>query len=64
MHGVLREAARRGPLATDTLTGATIVLRQHNVEALSHDSRLQGISLLLSDLTGITDGPYATATAD
>jgi cytochrome P450 family 103 len=57
MHGVLREAARRGPLATDTLTGATIVLRQHDVETLSHDSRLQGIGLLLFDLMGIPDGP-------
>jgi len=57
MHGVLRDAARRGPLATDTLTGAVIVLRQQDVEALSRDPRLQGIGLLVFDLLGITDGP-------
>jgi cytochrome P450 len=57
MHGVLRAAAECGPLATDTLTGATIVLRQHDVEALSRDPRLQGIGLLVFDLMGITDGP-------
>ena len=57
MHRVLREAAERGPLAMDTLTGGNIVLRQHDVEALSHDPRLQGIGLMLFDLMGITDGP-------
>jgi cytochrome P450 len=57
MHGVLRDAAERGPLATDTLTGATIVLRQRDVEALSRDSRLSGIGMLLFDLMGITGGP-------
>jgi hypothetical protein len=36
LHAVLRDAAQRGPLATDTLTGATVVLRQQDVEALSH----------------------------
>jgi cytochrome P450 len=57
MHGVLREAAERGPLATDTLTGATIVLRQRDVETLSRDPRLSGIGMLLFDMLGITDGP-------
>src|SRR5271166_2651623 len=57
LHGVLREAALRGPLAVDTATGATVVLRQHDLEALSHDQRLEGIGLALFDMMGITDGP-------
>jgi hypothetical protein len=57
LHGVLRDAAQRGPLATDTLTGATVVLRQQDVEALAHDPRLRGVGLLLFDMMGITDGP-------
>lgn len=57
LHGVLREAARQGPLATDAMTGATVVLRQHDVELLAHDQRLRGIGLALFDMMGITDGP-------
>jgi cytochrome P450 len=57
LHGVLREAVQRGPLATDTLTGATVVLRQRDVEALAHDPRVSGIGLLLFDMMGIADGP-------
>lgn len=57
LHGLLREAADRGPLAVDTVTGATIVLRQHDLEALAHDPRLEGIGLALFDMMGITDGP-------
>jgi cytochrome P450 len=57
LHEVLREAAAQGPLATDTATGATVVLRQHDVEALAHDQRLEGIGLTLFDMMGITDGP-------
>jgi cytochrome P450 len=57
LHGVLREAALRGPLATDVLTGATVVLRYRDVETLAHDPRLHGIGLLLFDMMGITDGP-------
>jgi cytochrome P450 len=57
LHGVLREAAQQGPLATDTLTGATIVLRQRDVETLSRDPRVHGIGLLLFDMMGITGGP-------
>ncbi len=33
------------------------MLRQHDVEALSRDPRLQGIGLLLFDVMGILDGP-------
>ena len=57
LHGVLRDVAQRGPLATDTLTGATVVLRQRDVEALAHDPRVSGIGLLLFDMMGIADGP-------
>jgi cytochrome P450 len=57
LHGVLRAAAHEGPLATDTMTGATVVLRQRDFEALAHDQRLSGIGLVLFDAMGITDGP-------
>jgi cytochrome P450 len=57
LHGVLREAAQRGPLATDVATGATVVLRQPDLEALAHDQRLQGIGLAMFDMMGISDGP-------
>ncbi|MBP1821444.1 cytochrome P450 [Mycobacterium sp. OAE908] len=57
LHGMLRDAAEQGPLATDIATGATIVLRQHDVETLAHDPRLEGIGLILFDMMGIADGP-------
>ena len=57
LHGVLSEAAQRGPLAVDVATGATVVLRQRDLEALAHDQRLEGIGLGLFDMMGITDGP-------
>jgi cytochrome P450 len=57
LHGVLREAAKQGPLATDIQTGATVVLRQRDVETLAHDPRLNGIGLTLFDMMGITEGP-------
>lgn len=57
LHEMLREAARQGPLATDEITGSKVVLRQHDVEALAHDPRLEGIGPTLFDLIGITDGP-------
>ena len=57
LHGVLREAARRGPLAIDEVTGATVVLRHRDVDELAHDPRLIGIGLTLFDMMGITDGP-------
>jgi cytochrome P450 len=57
LHGVLRDAARRGPLATDEMTGATVVLRQADLEMLAHDQRLPGIGLALFDMMGIADGP-------
>jgi hypothetical protein len=57
LHGVLREAVRQGPVAVDDPTGATVVLRQRDVEALAHDQRLEGIGLALFDMMGITDGP-------
>lgn len=60
LHDVLSEAADRGPLATDQLTGATVVLRQSDVEKLAHDPRLPGIGLTLFDMMGISDGPLRT----
>jgi cytochrome P450 len=57
LHNVLRDAADEGPLATDIVTGATVVLRHHDVEALAHDPRLNGIGLTLFDMMGISDGP-------
>ena len=57
LHGVLRAAAHAGPLATDVATGATVVLRQRDVEALAHDQRLNGVGLTFFDMMGITDGP-------
>ena len=57
LHSVLSEGAALDPLATDIATGATIVLRQDDVDALAHDHRLVGIGLMLFDMMGITDGP-------
>ncbi len=57
LHDVLRRAADQGPLAVDEMTGATIVLRQGDVEKLAHDQRLSGIGLSLFDMMGIADGP-------
>jgi cytochrome P450 len=57
LHDVLRDAARLGPLATDATTGATVALRQRDVEELAHDPRLIGVGLTFFDLMGITDGP-------
>jgi len=57
LHGVLAEAAAQGPLATDVATGATVVMRQHDVDTLAHDPRLEGIGMMLFDMMGITEGP-------
>jgi cytochrome P450 len=57
LHDLLREAAQHGPLATDLLTGAVVVLRQRDVEALAHDPRMEGIGLALFDALGIGEGP-------
>src|SRR3954470_2994536 len=57
LHNLLREAALRGPLAVDEGSGATIVLRQGDLERLAHDQRLSGIGLSLFDMMGIADGP-------
>jgi cytochrome P450 len=57
LHEVLRAAAQTGPLAKDEMTGATVVLRQRDLEMLAHDQRLNGIGLTLFDMMGITAGP-------
>jgi cytochrome P450 len=56
LHLVLRNAAQQGPLAVDIATGATVVLRQRDLEALAHDQRLEGIGLALFDMMGIPEG--------
>lgn len=57
MHAMLREAAQAGPLAVDPAMGATVVLRQRDVEDLARDARLSGVGLTFFDLMGIHDGP-------
>ena len=57
LHEVVRQAASQGSLATDQLTGATVVLRYRDLEKLAHDQRLPGIGLALFDMMGIADGP-------
>ena len=57
LHALLREAAGHGPLATDSATGATVVLRHRDLEVLAHDPRLAGVGLTLLDMMGISDGP-------
>jgi cytochrome P450 len=57
LHLVLAEAAAHGPLAIDVATGATVVLRQNDVDTLAHDPRLEGIGLMLFDMMGIAEGP-------
>jgi cytochrome P450 len=56
LHTMLGDAAEQGPLASDVATGATVVLRHHDLEVLAHDQRLEGIGLALFDMMGITDG--------
>jgi cytochrome P450 len=56
LNGVLSEAAQQGPLAVDVATGATVVLRQRDLETLAHEPRLEGIGLALFDMMGIADG--------
>ena len=53
LHGVLREAAQRGPLATDTLTGATIVLRDVRPNATLRASRWGSINSPRQESIGV-----------
>lgn len=57
MHSLLRHAAAEGPVAVDATSGATVVLRHADVEALALDHRLAGVGLSFFDLMGIGDGP-------
>jgi cytochrome P450 len=57
LHAVLSEASRSAPLARETSTGAVVVLRQRDVEALARDARLHGVGLSYFDMMGITEGP-------
>jgi cytochrome P450 len=57
LHAALRAAADAGPVSAENSSGATIVLRHADVEALARDPRLAGVGLSFFDLMGITDGP-------
>lgn len=57
LHAVLRAAREQGPLVSDGSSGATIVLRHADVEALARDARLAGVGLTFFDLMGIDSGP-------
>ncbi len=57
LHAALRAAAAKGPLATEGTSGATVVLRYADVEALARDPRVAGVGLTFFDLMGITGGP-------
>jgi len=50
-------AAAQGPLATEILSGAPVVLRYADVESLARDPRVAGVGLTVFDLLGITEGP-------
>src|SRR5882757_1638399 len=57
LHETLRPVAGAASLAWDTSTGAAVVFRHRDVEALARDPRVAGIGLSMFDLIGITDGP-------
>lgn len=57
LHDALRRVSEAGPLASEAASGATIVLRHADVEALARDHRLAGVGLSFFDLMGITEGP-------
>jgi cytochrome P450 len=50
-------AAAQGPLATEILSGAPIILRYADVESLARDPRLAGVGLNVFDLMGVDEGP-------
>jgi hypothetical protein len=57
LHAALRAAADEGPVTVESTSGAMVVLRHADVEALARDHRLAGVGLSFFDLMGITDGP-------
>ena len=57
LHAECREAAASGPVATDSMTGAHVVLRHADVEALAHSKNLVGVGMTLFDFMGIENGP-------
>lgn len=50
-------AAAQGPLATEIVTGAPIVLRHSDVDGLARDPKVAGVGLTFFDFMGITEGP-------
>jgi hypothetical protein len=57
VHDALREVARTESVVWDTSTGAAVILRHADVNAVAHDPRVAGVGLSLFDLMGIADGP-------
>jgi cytochrome P450 len=57
MHEALRKVAVIDRVAWDCSTGAAVIFRHRDVQALAHDPRVAGIGLSLFDLMGITHGP-------
>lgn len=62
LHGVLREAAQKGRLATDEITSATVVLRQHDLETLAHDQRLNEAERYLRGVVEQVLAPFVPRT--
>ena len=57
LHVALRAASEQAPTTIDAMSGAIVVLRHGDVEALAHDRRLAGVGLAMFDLMGIENGP-------
>ncbi len=60
LHETLRAGREAGPSGIDSMSGAVVVFRYADVEALAHDPRLAGIGLSLFDLLGVPDGYLRT----
>ncbi len=60
LHETLRAGREAGPSGIDSMSGAVVVFRYADVEALAHDPRLAGIGLSLFDLLGVPDGHLRT----
>ena len=56
MHRALRAASEQGPITTHPVSGATVILRHADIEALARDPRLAGVGLVFFDLMGIPSG--------
>jgi len=57
LHETLRQYAAEAPIATDAVTGSTVVFRYEDIDRLTRDRRLAGVGLTIFDLLGVDDGP-------